>query len=193
MRSIDKLAEILPTLNAEESAIFDRIVAALNMLVLSSGDSPEVRRKVLNEVEKYLKKKNERPKKENTGDKAEYLRFVRNSFAHKSSVPAEVVTLAIPMFWAVLKESAPQWNVTELNNLLAYAIRDKHEYPGNGYATTNDVVQHYQSALKKIPPIERHEVFRELLLSLFVTPQFQDALLSSKPVGKNKRGEYFVD
>ena len=192
MSSIEKLAEIARTLNAEESAIFGRIVAGLDALIFNIGDSPEARRKVLSEVEKYLKKKGERPTKESTGDRAEYLRFVRNSFAHKSNVPPEVVALAIPMFWAVLKESAPKWNVTELSNLLAYAIRGQHEYPGTGEVKPSNVVRHYQSVLKKVPSPERNEVFKELLLSIFVTPQFQDTLLASKPAGQKRRGENFA-
>ena len=192
MKSIERLADRARTLSSEESAIFDRVIVGIEALVFNGSDSSEARRKALNEIERYLKKKSESPTKENTGDKAEYLRFVRNALTHKSNVPPEVITLAIPMFWTILTESAPMWNVRELSNLLAYAIRSRDDYPVDKVVTTTDVIRHYQSTLKKIPTAERNEVFKEILLSIFVTPQFQDALLAYKHVGKKKRGGNFA-
>ena len=192
MKSIEKLARKAQTLNAEESAIFDRVVAGIDALVFNDSDSPEVRRKVLSEIERYLRKKGERPTKDNTGNRAEYLRFVRNALAHKSNVPPEVVTLAIPMFWTILSESAPMWNARELSNLLAYAIRSRDDYPVGKVVTTSGIIRHYQTLLKKIPLIERNEVFKELLLSIFVTPQFQNALTAHKPESGKRRGDGFA-
>ena len=181
MKSIEKLAERARTLSSEEAAVFDRVISGIETLVFNSIDSSAARRKVLSEMERYLKKKTERPNKENTGDKAEYLRFVRNSLAHKSNVPPEVIKLAIPMFWTILTESASMWNVRELSNLLAYAIRSRDDFSANKVAATTDVIRHYQTLFKKTPLVERNEVFKELLLSIFVTPQFQDALSAHRP------------
>lgn len=192
MKSIERLAERASTLSSEEAAVFDRVIFGIETLVFNGSDSSVARKKVLSEIEKYLKKKTERPSKENTGDKAEYLRFVRNSLAHKSNVPPEVITLAIPMFWTILTESAPTWNVRELSNLLAYAIRSRDDYPANKVAATTDVIRHYQTLFKKIPLVERNEVFKELLLSIFVTPQFQDALSAQRPDFLKRRGDGFA-
>lgn len=192
MKSIEKLAERARTLSSEEAVVFDRVIFGIETLVFNGSDSSAARLKVLNEIERYLKKKTERPNKESTGDKAEYLRFVRNSLAHKSNVPPEVITLAIPMFWTILMESAPMWNVRELSNLLAYAIRSRDDYPANKVVATTDAIRHYQTLFKKIPLVERNEVFKELLLSIFVTPQFQDALSAHRPDFLKRRGDCFA-
>lgn len=193
MKSIERLVDRAGALSPEESAIFDRVIVEIEALIFNNNDLPEVRRKVLNGIERYLKKKNESITKENTSDKAEYLRFVRNSLAHKSHVPPEVIALAIPMFWAILLESAPWWNVRELSNLLAYAVRFRGDYPADKVATTTDVTRYYQTSFKKIPAAQRNEVFKEILLSIFVTPQFQDALLAYKHAAKKKRGDNFAN
>lgn len=193
MKSIEKLAERASTLSTAESAIFDRIIAGIDALVFHGSNSPEARRKVLSEIERYLMKKSERPTKDSTGDRAEYLRFVRNALAHKSNIPTEVVRPAIPMFWTVLSESAPLWDAKELSNLLAYAIRSREEYPVDSVMTTSSVIRHYQALLKRIPIVERNEVFKELLLSIFVTPQFQDAMTASKSESQKKRGDNFAN
>lgn len=193
MKSIDKLAERARTLSSEEAVVFDRVIFGIKTLVFDGSDSSSARRKVLSEIERYLKKKGERPTKENTGDKVEYLRFVRNSLAHKSNVPPEVITLAIPMFWTILTESSSKWQARELSNLLAFAVRSRDDYPADKATATIDVIRHYQTLFKKIPLVERNEVFKELLLSIFVTPQFQQALSVHRPEISKKRGGSFAN
>lgn len=93
------------------------------------------------------------------------------------------------MFWAILMNSAPRWNVRELSNLLAYAVRSQEDYSADKFVKTADVIRYYQAYLKKIPTSHRNRVFKEILLSIFVTPQFQDALLADKNASKKKRGD----
>lgn len=178
---MQNLIERARALNAEDAEIFDRVLIRLNELFFEGSGSRTARRKRLIEVEKYLTKKSSRVAAENVGNKAEYLRFIRNSFTHRSSVPPEAVSLAIPMFWAILLNSAPIWDIKELSHLLAYAIGSRDEYPGDQIVTGEGVIRHFQTLFKKVPASKKNEVFRELLLSIFVTQQFQEALSAQRP------------
>lgn len=180
MNIFKKIEGDLKDLTFDQNASLDRILEHIRSLIFEEGISAEVREKRLSEIDKYLAKKARQRKTELVGDKSEYLRSVRNSIVHNSTVSLSNLDNAMPIFWVILGKSAPYWDSAHLEHLLSYALRRKCNLSDTEEATSKNVVQYYKRAFDKLPINDKRDVFKSLLFSIYISNEFQQ-VLGKKP------------
>lgn len=188
MRDIEDFMSQLSSLPGNQRVALERILDRIYRLVLDADLTPETRDKRLSEIDRYLTNKSQRNKSEVTIDESEFLRFVRNSIQHGPNVSADTIDKAMPIFWRVLAKSGPEWNREHIEHLLSYAL-DKppllmiQSDDSNG-AT---IIRHYEKVFKRLATEDKRKIFRDLFLSIYLMPEFQQALGTNKRSGSRAR------
>jgi hypothetical protein len=117
---------------------------------------------------------------------------VRNGIQHGSNVSAESLDKAMPIFWRLLAKSAPEWHREHLDHLLSYTMG----MPPSLSIQSDDssgasIIRHYQKVFKALSPEDKRRIFRDLFLSIYIRPEFQQALGKSKRSGSRARGNEY--
>jgi len=176
----------------DQRRVLEHILEGIYTLALDVEVLPEIREKRLSEIDNYLTKKAQRSKSEVVIDESEYLRFVRNSIQHGSNVSAENVDKAMPIFWRLLAKSAPEWHREHLDHLLSYTMG----MPPSLMIQSDDssgasIIRHHQKVFKGLSPEDKRRIFRDLFLSIYIRPEFQQVLGKSKRSGSRERGNEY--
>jgi hypothetical protein len=90
------------------------------------------------------------------------------------------MVLAMPMFWSILADTADNWDPAKLRHLLSYGLGRKSEEGAARITTARQVVRFYKRAFDRLDQDEKFARFRELLLSFYVTDEFQQALQAAR-------------
>lgn len=179
-RTIENESNLLPQ---SQRLLLEKIALGIHSIVFQDDISDDLREKRLTDIADYLSKKSRRSKHDDISNQFEYIRFVRNSIAHGSAVAPEVLDMAVPIFWGILAESAPQWNKEHLSNLLSYALRRKNNPLRLDNGTSKNMVRNYERTFMLLPQEEKRSLFRDLLLNIYTSEEFQ------KVLEKNKRSK----
>lgn len=188
MQKISDFMSEFNSLPSNQRVVLERILDRICALVLDVEASPEIRDKRLSEIDNYLTKKAQRSNSEVAIDESEFLRFVRNSIQHRSNVSVANVDKAMPIFWRLLAKSSPEWHREHLEHLLSYAMGITPTLIESDDTNGSSIVRHYHKAFKRLPLDEKRERFRNLFLSIYITPEFQQVLGRSKRSGVKERG-----
>ncbi|OAH98974.1 hypothetical protein A1353_21615 [Methylomonas methanica] len=170
MESCEKLYYLARGLSDIEKARLDHVLQLLLERISDLEALPAERSRFLADVEKYFLRK--KPKIASVAqNEIDYLRYVRNAFAHREYIPDEAVRVAIPMFWRVIRNIADDWQGPELFNLLSYSLKhgEIHLFEGG---STKTVIRRFEDSLNRLPEEEQLVCFRNLLLSIYDTEYF---------------------
>lgn len=189
MRDIEDFISQLSNLPRNQRAALERIFDRLYRLVFDADLTPETRDKRLSEIDRYLTNKVQRDKSEVEIDKSEFLRFVRNSIQHGPSISPDTIDKAMPIFWRVLAKTGPEWNREHIDHLLSYALGK----PPSLMIQSDDssgatIIRYYEKVFKRLAPEDKRRIFRDLLSSIYLRPEFQQALGINKRSGLRARG-----
>jgi len=172
----EQLSRICRTPN--EANILSEILALLSKKLEFEG-SDFAREKLLSDLLRYLERKPNRKPIQST-DEFDYLRNVRNLMAHKKSVPLDEIGPAIPVFWKVLGDVADDFNWNELSRLLTYALHLPEPPPMKANSSSKNRIKKYENVFNSISWEQKIYIFRNLLLMIFETPEFQNHLKNIK-------------
>lgn len=161
-----------------EEKLFSDMLYVLSQK-LDAETTDWAREKFLTDLIRYLERKPSR-RSAHSGDELDYLRNIRNLLAHRRNVPTDEVEPAIPIFWHVLVEVADQFQWDELSRLLTYALHLPAPLPTKNYASSKTRIKKYEQWFNGIPWDQRFFMFRNLLLTIFETPEFQHYLKDAK-------------
>src|SRR5690349_20450911 len=106
MDYVELLDRIVGRLSQEDRQRFVGILQLLAELFDRAHPPSAESTKLLADLEMFLKRKSTAPSATEERDELEYLRYVRNSLTHRSSIPDEAVRVAMPMFWRLLRQAA---------------------------------------------------------------------------------------
>lgn len=176
----ERIYKLLGSMSSTEASHFEALLGLLGDLVLATERGSQEREKLFIEINKYLKRKKTTPTLTDERDEIEYLRHVRNSLAHRSAIANEAVRVAMPMFWRLLKKTAEEWHWSELSHLLSYSLREDDANGAISASTPKTQLRKYEERFNRLPDEVRDMVFRDLLLSIFATSEFQRILKRSR-------------
>lgn len=188
MRTLEDFMSQLSSLPPSQRAALERVLDGIYRLVLDADLTPQTRDKRLLEIDRYLANKAQRDKNEVGIDELEFLRFVRNSIQHGPSVSIGTMEKVMPIFWRVLVKSGPEWEREHIDHLLSYAMG----IPPSSALESDDsngvtIIRHYERVFKRLAPEDRRRVFKDLFLSIYLRPEFQQALGITKRSGSTAR------
>jgi hypothetical protein len=184
VNQIERLLNIAES-EDERKALFNLIDLLAELI---GSDKTRIgRKKLFDEITKYLEKKRA-PRASTIEDELDYLRYVRNALAHRKAIPDEAIRVAIPMFWRALKGAAVDWEWHELSHLLSYAMHLKEPLPIAVNALSSSRIKKYEDRFNKTDPDERVSVFRDLLLRIYDTYEFQKHVKKSRSTVRNGGG-----
>lgn len=179
MNSLDRLKNIMPP-EMDRDLLLNLFDALADLLEDTSRTESE-RKKLVLDLTRYLERK--RPSQMSDGvNELEYLKYVRNSLAHRKQIPEEGIRVAMPMFWKFLREIATTTNWDKISNLLAYSLRQKDVTSQSEKVSIKSKIRKYELIFNNLPDSEKLMVFESALLNLYSTEEFQNYLKKRRTI-----------
>jgi len=177
--------ENLSRSEAEHQLIIDLLSTFADIFEDNTRTSAE-RKKLLTEILKYLQNKRS-SKTTKVADEIEYIRYVRNSLAHRKSIPVEAIRVAIPMFWRMVREISGEWDSSEISNLLSYGLKMKNSISSSASISLKTKLRKYEELFYNKNEFEQIDAFRNILLSIYETEEFQRYMKKNRTSRPNER------
>lgn len=166
---IDRLAQ---NLRIEDAQFLIDALNELSRIIETTLEKSNGAKRPLRQIAKYLKKKADVQSPNYLRRSESSIRHVRNLLAHNRYVDEYEVRDVYPVFWQILSKTGKEWELEELNNLLAYSLRVKPLGLGHG-ASSARIVNYYKSYFNALPDEGKAKIFRDLLLRTYSQPPFR--------------------
>lgn len=162
LSDIDRGASDLPREARDELADF--LSAIADYLILTSVP-PSAKARRFSTMRTTLSRVLIRNSPKHLDDVSTQLRELRALLLRGRPIDDMELQRGMEHFWNLLRITSDDWEPQELSRLLSYAMRIPD--PFDDYSRkrrSNQIVVHFKQQFRKLPPLVRHQVARELLL-----------------------------
>lgn len=140
--------------------------------LLSSNElPPEKRKRILSQLNSYIKKKSDELDTTRTPIDVGSLRQIRNELAHGKTNRDKDFSPLYPVLWKAIGKLANRMGPLHIEDLLAYTLRQRTLGVSRQGASPSKVIAVYRPLFNALEPEVKRKVFTELLLRLFSEPE----------------------